>query len=323
MKYNERLIQFYDLSLVGLTRARDITGAIASPRSLDELMEDFHVLRERNQARKRVVGTTSLEYKLEDMEERRDCWILLVNIVDGSVAHPVTQVIGGTNADRQVVDLSGNRGIESSAHLVLYKQPNEAGKYLCLSERVANLPFSKIVAFFNYLARTSAKNNPEFYRKPHPDGSAGKYINTYCSLGMLGHPSDQFLGELESGVLSDIRLTSDANIVHGYDAQVHTDLVGAEVKMKLGRLNVLASGGNWGHVQKAIRYGNSLNSPFVRVQFKDATGAGHTAELSVDTGQLVNADRYVKKVRIQGFTVPLSTSYPVIEEGIRDKMLEL
>lgn len=321
MNNNERLIQFFDFQLCGRTRARGIDHNLVTPRALNQLMLEFNQLRELNLARQNA--GIKFEICLEDLEERDDCWVLLVNMVDGEAAHPVTQKIGGTDEDREVVDLGRERGIESSTHLIIYKAGDLAGKHVVLSERCLTLPFSRVVQFLNHLARLAAKQFPDEYEKPHPNGAKGKTINTYCSFNYLAHPSDEFRQELETGTLSDIRITSDADIVRGYDANVHAELYSTEIRMKVSRYNVMRSGGNWNHLQKAINYADSLDAPFVRVQFLDDSGAGHTATVSTDTGQLWKADKYIKKLKIQEFVNSLRTAYPLIHEGIRGKMLEL
>ena len=323
MKKDERIIQFFDLQLYGRTRARDIRHNLASPRSLDQLMHDFWALREANKARKKVDARSKLEFRLEHMEELDDAWMLLVNVVDTEAAHPVTNKVGGTDSDREVIELGDDRGLESSSHILIYKSADAAAKHVTLIERNPSLPFSKALAFLNHLSRVAAKHFSDDYRQPHPSGVSNKTINTYCVLSIYGHPSDEFRDEVESGVLTDIRLTSDANIVRGYDSQRHAELIGTEVRMKVGRIDVALSGGNWGHIQKALRHANDLESPYVRIQFTGETGSSHTATLSTDTGLLYQADKYIKKRKINSLGNNLKTAFPVIHEGIKQKMLEL
>lgn len=323
MKKNERTIQYFDLNISGKTLARDIPHTLAAPKTLDELMYEFSVLRETNKARKKISTRSKQEFRLEHMEERDDCWVLLLNVVDPEAAHPVIQKIEGTDDDREVIELGDDRGIESSSHLIVFKEITEARKHLVLFEKSSALPFSKAIAFLNHLCRISAKHFNEAYKLPHPTGIEGRTFNVHCSLSFLAHPSEEFREELDKGVINGIKITSDMNVVKGYDSNVHSELIGTEIKMNVGRIAVALNGGNWGHLQKAIQHGNTLESPFVRVSFTDSSNAGHTAILSTDTGQLWHADKYVKKSRIEGFNNSLQTAFPIIHEGIRDKMLGL
>jgi len=257
------------------------------------------------------------------MEERDDSWVLLVNIVDADAAHPVTQKIGGTDEDREVIELGDDIGLESSTHIIIFKQADEAIKHLTLYERSSNISFSRAMMFINHLCKLAAKQFPNVYTRSHPNGVENKNINIYCSILYLGHPSEEFLEELEEGKVSDLRITSDVNVLRGLDAAAYPDFIGTEIKMKVGHLDVAMSGGNWGRVKKALEYADSLEAPFVRVQFTDVSGSSHTAILSSDTKQLYQADKYVKKRKIEGFGNSLKTAFPVIHEGIRDKMLGL
>lgn len=323
MKNNERTIQFFDVGLSGKTLARDIPHAMASPRNLDEVMGEFSSLRELNLARKKVAAGSDLEFRLEDLEERDDCWVLLINVVDTEAAHPVTQKVGGTVDDREVIELSEDRVLETSTHLVIYKAQNAAHKHLALVEKNPSLPPIKANGFINHLCRLAARQFKSQYTQPHPSGVENKTINVFCVFSFLAHPSDEFREELENGVINSIKITSDMTVIRGYDVNTHSELIGTEIKMKVSRTAIMLSGGNWGHLQKAIRHADSLNSPFVRVSFTDETGTGHTATLSSDTGALWQEDKYVKKCKITGFGNALSTSFPTIHVGIRDKILEL
>ncbi|MCE7579432.1 hypothetical protein LZS94_18105 [Aliivibrio fischeri] len=323
MNNNERTIQFYDLDICGKTLARDIPHTMASPRTLDELMAEFSSLRELGLARKKISMTSDLEFRLEDMEEKEDSWVLLINVVDTQAAHPVTQKVGGSVDDREVVVLSEERGLESSCHIIILKAQNAAHKHLTLIEKNTNLPALKACSFLNHMCKLAKQQFPETYTQPHPSGAANKTINVFCVLNILAHPSDEFRDELENGKINGISITSEMTVVRGYDSNTHHELIGTDIKMRVRKRDIILNGGNWGHLQKAIQHADSLDSPFVKISFNDVTGTGHTAVLSTDTGTLCYADKYVKKRKIIGFSNALMTSFPIIHTGIIDKMEEL
>ncbi|WP_102402083.1 hypothetical protein BCV09_13310 [Vibrio cyclitrophicus] len=323
MKNNERMIQYFDMDFFGKTYAPDIKHDLACPRTLDELMKEMKSLRELDLARKKITTRSKREFRLEDMEELDDCWVMLINIVDTEAAHPVTNIIGGGDADRRVIKLTDTKGLESSAHLIIYKEKNAAGKHLTLFEKCPSISFYKAASFLNYLFKQSAKHFDAEYRVPHPSGADDKTMKLYCVVNFLAHPSEDFRQELENGIINEITLTNDMESVRGYDSKKHPELKETQIKMNVSKFDVLRSGGNWKHLRRAIEIGDSLDSPFVRVAFSDSTGAGHTATLSTDTGQLWKADKYVKKRKIDGFGNALRTAFPVINTNIRNKMLEL
>lgn len=323
MKKSERMIQFFDLILDGITKSSAIKNPISPPRNIEELMGDIEKIREANKARviKKHQGVLQ-ELRLEDMETREDCWVLLINVVDPSEAHPVTQVLAGNDDDRQGIELSDKRGMERSSHVVIYKQSDGNKSHLALFEQNRYLSFSRAISFVNNLAREAAKMYKEDYSRPHPSGEQGKTIWSCCRFRYLGHPSDSFVEELENGVLSNVRLMAGMEQVAGFDAKKQPELKGTEILVDTNKKIVLQSGGNQGLLKKVLGYAQELHISQAKVVFTDAEGTGHTALVDAETGKLFKEEKYVKKKKIAGFG-DLRTSFPVIHDGIRDKMLAL
>jgi|GEM_PF-3298268 len=322
----ERTVQFFDVDIVGRTYAHDLDEKhkrFASPRSLDDLMKEINVIRELNKARKKAGKKSKYQFALEDLTERKDCWVLLINLVDSDAANLVTNRIDGSEADRQTIEFNEDQGLESSAHVVIFKEPNQLKKHLMLFEKSTNVPFQKASAFLNHLARVAAKHHKADYEMAHPSGDPSKKINAYCRLNLFAHPSDEFKEELTSGKLKEIRLTSDTVMLKGYDSAAQPELIGTEVKVNVSKAAVVFSGGNLKHLGKALQHAKDLDVPYVRVSFEDRTGTAHTAILSTDTGALQNKDRYVKKRKIKNFRRALATAVPVINDEIANQMIEL
>lgn len=286
-------------------------------------MQEFSELRERNVARIKVGTKTKLQYSLEDMADCGSYWVLLINLVDSGAPHVVTNRIDGSDHDRSIIEFNDDQGLETSAHVVIFKQPTRQRKHLLLFEKSAGVPFSRASAFLNKLARLSAKVNPAVYQKPHPSGAQGKTINTYCELSLYAHPSDTFQSELSEGKLNDLRLVTHAVDFKGYDVNAHPHLDSTEIVVNVGKQSIFRSGGNWKHLQKSLKAASDLNMPYVRVRFSDKTGSGHTAVLSTDTSTIYNQDKYVKKRKISDFRSTLPTAVPVIHDEIVQKMVEI
>lgn len=321
MKSDERQILYFDLKLTGGTRARGIDGPLPSPRTLNQFCEDLIFLRESGLAYS-YRESSPMAFTLEDMEEHEDCWVLLLNLVDTRAAHPVTNQIRGSEADRQVITLTGGRGLESSSHLVIYKAADEAGKHLLLCERNESFPFFTIRKFLNKLAAEAAKVRQEDYSGVHPDGS-GRSIKRYCLITLLGHPSNQFQEDLIAGKLSELSLTTGLERIVGYEANDFPEFKSTEIKMDVKGFSVQESGGNLSHFQKAIQYGRALDAALIRVKFLDPEGSSRTADIDPHTGTLVNTEHYVKKGRISEFGAALRTAYPTIHTEISDRMRAL
>ncbi|MDE1466094.1 hypothetical protein [Spartinivicinus poritis] len=177
MKNNERMIQFFDIGLAGKTHARDINHALVSPRTINEIMNELTAIKAENKARKKVSPRGTQEYRLQDICEHDDYWILLVNVVDTTAANPVTQKVGGAESDREIIELGDDKGLESSSHLIIYKEQNNAQKHLVLFEKNLSLPFKKAASFLNHLLKVAARHFADRYIRPHPSGIEGKTIN--------------------------------------------------------------------------------------------------------------------------------------------------
>lgn len=325
-KRNERTIQFFDVAITGHTQAQNLDAShkkFASPRTLDELMGDIEVIRELNMARKQAGGKSKYQFSLEDIAKYDDCWVLLINLVDSNAANLVTNKIDGLESDRQLIKFNDDQGLESSAHIIIFKTQNTLKKHLMLFEKSQSVPFQKASAFLNYLSREAARHFQGEYERPHPAGAANKTINTYCKFELLAHPSDEFKEELRKGTLTGIKLTSDTVMLRGYDANTQPELIGTEVKVNVTKTAVFTSGGNMKHLNKVIKHAKELDVPFVRVSFEDETGTCHTATLDTDTGTLIDKDRYVKKKKITDFLLPLATAVPTINDEIAQRMIRL
>lgn len=320
MRNNERIIQFYDVAIAGRSTSRDINYKLLSPKSLDELMNYFLRLKDDNH-HKQTYG--ALEFSLTDVKEYDDYWVLLINLIDTGVADQVTNKVGGNPDDREVIEFRNQRGLETSTHIVIYKAVDAIHRHFVLYDKNLSIPFSKAEAYINNLARKAMKYYPDDFKQPHPSGVQNKSMNVYCQFTFLGHPSDEFRDELETGKISGIKLAAGVDVINGYDAAMHPELISTEIRMAVKAIDILNSGGNWLHLLKALNYARNLNAANVRVQFTDQQGNSHNAILSTDTHQLQNSDRYVKKAKIENFTEILRTAYTEVNEQIVEKMINI
>ncbi|MEZ8602349.1 MULTISPECIES: hypothetical protein [Vibrio] len=325
MKNDIRLIQFFDLTLIGKTRATSvIVKRMASPVTLARFYEQLESLRELKKSTVRVSKKSPFEFRLEDIKDNGDHYILMMNVVDTSAAHVVTQELGGDETTRQTTRMSDRRGLESSSHLILHKTPNAAGQHLVLFERSQGINFFQAIRFLRRLAQIAAKHFVDEYTKPHPNNEAGKTFNVYCDIDFVGHPSDDFKDELENGTINNIAITSNIGMIRGYDVKKHTYLKdGVEIKMDVSKPRVVLNGGNLGHLKRGLADAKSLSADYVKVSFTDETGASKTATLDPATGQLIGSEKYVKTRKITGFGKSLPTSFSVINDNIVLKILAL
>lgn len=314
------------MKLIGKTNARDVPRNPRVPKTFGNIMSDLSRFFEQKGGEikwhtGKEKSDNYREVNLVDMMDSCDSWVLLVNVLNVEVANPVTQKRSGSVHDRKTYKLEDDRGMESSSHIVIFKEKREHG-FLVLYEKNQYLCFSRMKGFLNYLLRELSKE-ASGYSLAHPNGARNATMRVYPFMEFLGHISDDFQVQLSNGSLSEIRLVVDSDKVRGYDISSHGDLIEAEIKMSVDKKSIQASGGNYKHIEKALSYAGSLSGRRVRVKYKDDEGGGHTRELDVESGRLVDDDKFVRREVVSGFSEKLSTSYPKINSEIVSKILEV
>ena len=324
MKNDDRHIQFFDLTMVGKTRATNLESTRApSPRTLGQLIGDLDKLQKAGNAiQLRKIKGRDVEYRLQDIGDDPNYHILLINVVDTGAAAPVTQKISGAPQDRQLSTINAQRGLESSAHLLISKIPDDAGKYLVLFEKNTSLNFGDVRRFLNYVAIEASKAYVTDYSSPHPDGSK-KTIRFFCHLELLGHPSDEFMDELANGKLTGISITVGLNEIKTFDSTKQPELKTAEIKVSIDGASVQAQGGNSGFFNRIRALAGEINGELIRIKFRDEKENNHSVNIDPTSGHILNNDQYVKKGKISNFANRLATSHTQIDNSIIQKMIAL
>lgn len=328
-KKNERNILFLDFHLNTKTTTPKLNG-LPNHFELTELLEKLVAYREKKSVNI-VIGTKEKkELYLADIEHdtQSGTWQLLINIVDTSLADEVHRKIGGAASTRKVHSKTEDVGTEFSCHMVI--QNTLSGRsYLALYEQNINLPVKLITRYLNELFKRIAKEFKTDFEIPHPQHKTDakgkvKTINTYHHGFFNGHLSSEFKDDLNGGAFKGVTLmTGDLKQVDGYDVQKHSELKEIQIPLTVDKGAILKAGGNhkWiDYVRKNTA--KDLNMQEIKVSFKDDGNVSHTAEIDVNTGALVNSDKYVKKVKIIGFNEPLTTSVDLLHAPIVSKMLE-
>ncbi|WP_064435425.1 hypothetical protein [Pseudoalteromonas neustonica] len=329
-KRNERNILFLDLNLYTKTYTPHITG-LTNQLTLDELMKKVVALREKNLVNVRIGTKEPKELYIADMKYNRSTttWQLLINIVDTSLADEVHRQIGGAASTRKVNSKTDDVGTEFSSHVIFKGSKQESTVYLALYEQTPNLPVKLIARYLNEVLKRVAREYEDEFKIKHPQNildekGKPKTIRTYFKCHFNGHASDQFKNDVDNGEFNDIKLiTGEMSKVEGYDVQKHSQLREVQIPVKIDKVALLKAGGNHKWLSKFRRgVAKDLGMQELKVSFKDETDASHTANIDVDTGMLVNSEKYVKKVKISDFSEPLTTSVDLIHKPIIKKMLE-
>lgn len=330
-KKNERTILFLDLHIKTKTTSPKITN-LPNSFTLNELMEKIEVLRELNNVNVLLgAGDNQKEIYLADIEQDKsnDCWKLLVNITDTTLADEVHRDIGGSDNTRKVYSKTNGVGTDFSSHIMIKQTLQANGSWIVLFEQSSALPVKLVARYLNELFRRLAHNNKDDFQIDHPKNKLEKNgdvkkINTYYNCYFNGHISQQFQDDLNGGSLKSVTLITDQiNSVVGYDAQKHTSIKEVQLPIQIDKGDILKAGGNY---KWTDRFRNNdareLNMQILKVSFRDDGDVPHTAQIDIHSGGLINGDKYVKKVKITDFTDMLTTSVDTLYQPITSKMLE-
>jgi len=329
-KKNERNILFLDFNLFTKTYTQHLTG-LSNQYTLDEVMKKVVALREKKMVNIELGTKEPKELYISDIvfDVKSKTWQLLINVVDTSLADEVHRKIGGADSTRKVNSKNEDVGTEFSSHVVFKNTKVKSTVYLALYEQTPKLPIKLIARYLNEIFKKLAREFNEDFKLIHPQNikdSKGdpKKIKTYFKCHFNGHVSDQFKDDLNSGSFKDVKLiTGDLKKVDGYDVQKHSDLKEIHIPVSIDKKAISIAGGNHKWLAKfRLGVAKDLGMQELKVSFKDETDASHTADIDVDTGMLVNSEKYVKKVKITGFSEPLTTSVVLIYKPIIKKMLE-
>ncbi|WP_019613509.1 hypothetical protein [Psychromonas ossibalaenae] len=330
-KKNERTILFLDLHINTKTTSPKING-LTNKFTLTEIFKKIEAIREANNVNMvRGSGDNKTEVYLADIEQdiANNCWKLLINVTDTTLADEVHRKIGGTDDTRKVNAKQNGVGTDFSSHIIIKSDPEGNGSWIVLYEQSPALSVKLVSSYLNEIFKRIAKANKDDFETEHPKNIVDtkgvvKKINTYCHCHFNGHISKQFEDDLNGGSLKSLTLiTGKIDSVVGYDAQKHTSVKEVQLPIKIDKDEILKAGGNYKLIDRFRNNdAKAMNMESIKVSFKDDGDVSHTAEIDTTTGQLINSEKYVKKVKIIGFADILTTSVNLIYKPIITKMLE-
>lgn len=328
-KKNERNILFLDFNLTTKTTTPKLSG-LPNNLGLSDLLKKLIDFREKKTVNIVIGSKEKKELYLADIEHdiKTKTWQLLINIVDTSLADEVHRKIGGSASSRKVHSKSKDVGTEFSCHMVI-EDTLSGRSYLALYEQNLNLPVRLITRYLNELFKRVAREFKADFEIPHPQhktDSKGnvKTVNTYNHVYFNGHLSSEFKDDLNSGAFKGVTLmTGNLNQVDGYDVNKHTELKEVQIPILMDKGAILKAGSNLKWLDRLrSNAAKDLSMQEIKVSFKDDNDVSHTAEIDVNTGKLINNEKYVKKVKVSDFQEPLSTSVDLLHYPIISKMLE-
>jgi hypothetical protein len=318
MKSNERTAKYYDCMVQSFSNRRIPGGHPLPPKSFSDLLTQL-------QARLAVTQD------LRSNRSRTETW----HIADISINTAGTKAVILINrsdrlgADQAISDPSAgeflvaekedNQGNASSAHVVILLSPVKPNTYLTVVEEATGISTRDIENLLTQMLNKSRLANPGFFTVNDPSGDPDLAHAARYRFNFVGHPSDDFIAELEAGTIHGIELSDFQSRDQAFDDDGYT-----VEKKKVIELGVVDTGNSIANFLKSVcRKADSQNFSSIRVKFTDRNEYLRTVEVDARTRRLVNEERFIKKARVAGFVDKLNTGYETINAEIRDKLSAL
>lgn len=216
MRHNRRLVKYFDFTITTTTRVGRVSVGV-NPPELVVILEEIKELIDAGTAI-RFTGTGEMQtWSIDaiDIHPDKSMAVLLINRSDRLAAD---QAITDPSAGQfSVATKSGRQGNAYSAHVALkLRRVPGYPAYLMLLEDSLGIGCGHVARLLRRGAASAVRKPASRLRYPHPD-SSGKTLMGQFTFEMLGHPSADFIGELNGGRINDIELITHARTSTNYD----------------------------------------------------------------------------------------------------------
>lgn len=322
MKATERRVKYFDCRVTAKVRGVKGSTTQVQPTSMLNIVRELKYLVNQNvDVRTETLGEIQA-WRLADIEvyPDRNLAVLLVNRVDGDGADQAIE--NRDNGQFRVATKADREANAYSAHVAIKLAMND-GVYRMLVEE-AGVSSIRIGMLFHKAFKASLEIGRQTFLYPNPSGAVdskgnAKTLKGLYSVCLTGHPSASFIAELNEGRLRGIEVINGTSTGIGWDQHNATKELSTSIKLRPLKSTV----NNYTVAKSVLSRAKLKKMNEVRVKFEDAEGDERTLSFDVDTGQILNEDRYVKREYLRNFTSRLDTGCQEIHPEIRDKMFYL
>jgi hypothetical protein len=256
-----------------------------------------------------------------DVERQRA--MLLISRCDRLAAD---QAVSDPDAGLFAVATKQNgQGNAFSAHIAIHLVPVRGHTYLAVLEDSTGINSKVVCQLLRSTLKASAGVDPTFFEHPDPSGAVDSkgnplLLRSRYKFEMVGHPSDDFEQELNSGLLNGIEVLDYKNQNNVWDE----DKTATE-KARVIYLKPKEKDGTplWEVVTSICKTAHKQDLSQIRVRFTDSAKFAHTVTLETERMAIVNEDRFVKRERLAGFKAKLDTGCQTINPEMRARMFPL
>jgi hypothetical protein len=314
MKNDQRDVCFYDLEIYpssGHALAPPISDVLAVLQGKVRAWDAYHWIN----SRKEVLTLRDII-----IDSAAGVAIFLVTHADPAAPNAVyADMMKGTSA---VIKKGPNEANEYGAHIVvsLIEEHHRPNTYLALIEKVPTLGRANIHRLLNAIINQVYKAKKDTFRCEDQTGQrlrgAPKMVSYRPLLKFSGHPSDDFIRDLEEGTLRGLTLYhAEEQVQLGRSPYLTKSEMSLSVNVNRKRF----TDNLWYNLKETL-LNESPHWERARIKFADRNGK--TASVCVDSvnGNLLD-DSYVKTITIGDLDPPIDNSSTRIVRHLVEKML--
>ncbi|SIQ03154.1 hypothetical protein SAMN05880566_101523 [Janthinobacterium sp. TND4EL3] len=318
MKSNTRTVKYFDCQVSAHANDKNLGAIDLPPRSMADLLANMkaHLIVDPCHRRNRTKTET---FHIADIQidTTRNKAIILINRSDTLAADQA--ISDPSSAHFNVSPKQGNEGNASSAHVAINLIPVRGNTYVTLIEDSIGISSKDVCMLIGMVLRSSAIANRTFFYVN--DASGDPALRRFAKYKFLfrGHLSASFEKELNAGVLSGLEISDFTKAAVAFDAAA----TAIEQKKVIYLKPRDKKHPVWDTVKSVCKTADANQFTSVRVVYTDDANFARKVELDARTLQLVNEDRFVKKARLENFTVRLDTGFETVQGEISGKMYAL
>jgi len=314
MKKRERVVFFYDVNIAASCRNFEAPQTISVKRAF-ELME---LVPQDQRIKKFSKGNENLYVS---------AWVpdgnlikILINKSDKTLSDPV--FTSPEEKKRRVVEKEKNEGQDFSVHVVIKLPEADTLDALMLIEHCPGLSANTVVRLFDQILIDAKKIAPTSFEQNHPDGSFDdsgnpKKLKRTFKCEIQGHISDELRNDIDNGKIHHIELISEKEQFTPFD-----DIGYIREKCKTLVLDVDDGKPVFKKFGKIADILKKKKDDYSKARIKFKTQAGIERHVELDTAQCL-AEAYVRKERLDNFSIDLDSSYEKFCDEIMTEMKKL
>jgi hypothetical protein len=248
--------------------------------------------------------------------------ILLITHADPSAPNAVYADIHRKTAE--VIRKKPNEANEYGAHVIvsLAEEPHRPHTYLALIERVPTVGRALINRLLNAVINKICTQDESTFQCADQAGQrlpngATKTVSYRPILSFSGHPSDDFIRDLEEGTLNGLMLYhAEEQVQLGRSPYLTKSETSLKVSVDRRRL----TSNLWANLKETL-FGESEKWEKARIRFTNNKGRPASVSIASVSGNILD-DSYVRTVNIRDINPHLDNSSTHIVQHLADKMIE-